>query len=130
MTEELNKLTRLSKKDKLAIDEELKELKKLMNLSKDEELKKLTHLSKEELEEEFRMAKVKEDMDRRSALLYMFEKGLAEGRAKAEAERQAEGEAESLKKVAKSLLQDGLSIEVIKKYTGLSEDEIEPLKKS
>ena len=51
-----------------------------------------------------------------------MEEGRAEERAKAEAEKKAE-KIES----ARKMLQDGLSVEVVSKYSGLSFEEVEKL---
>jgi len=51
-----------------------------------------------------------------------------EANAKGEAEGRAEGRAEGIIDVAKSMLSDGMSIEIVSKYTGLTEEEIGDLK--
>ena len=55
-------------------------------------------------------------------------KGKAEGKAEGIAEGKAEGIAEGKAEVALGLLREGISIEVISKTTGLSEEEIERLR--
>ena len=68
----------------------------------------------------------------RSRLVYnteMYEarrKGLAEGKK----EGKKEGKIEKTREIAKNLLENGISIEIIKKSTGLTEKEIENLKKN
>jgi predicted transposase/invertase (TIGR01784 family) len=50
-------------------------------------------------------------------------KGLAQGRA----EGRAEGKAEAIRENAKRMKTDGLSVEQIAKYTGLTVDDIDSL---
>ena len=57
-----------------------------------------------------------------------LEKGRAEGRAEGLAEGLAEGKAEQTVAIAKEMLSDGMSAEMISKYTGLTIDEIETLR--
>jgi predicted transposase/invertase (TIGR01784 family) len=62
---------------------------------------------------------------------YARETGLAEGRAEGlaegRAEGRAEGEAAKAKSIAKGLLDEGISIEVIRRVTGLSAEEVKAL---
>ena len=51
----------------------------------------------------------------------------AEGRAEGSAEGKAEGRAEERTATARKMLADGLPIDVIRKYTELSEEEIKKL---
>ena len=53
--------------------------------------------------------------------------GKAEGRAEGKAEGKAEGEIQRAKKVALKMLNDGLSPEIVEKYTGLALAQIELL---
>ena len=55
-------------------------------------------------------------------------RGLAKGRAEGRAEGLAEGKAEQTVAIAKEMLSDGMSAEMISKYTGLTIDEIEALR--
>lgn len=57
-----------------------------------------------------------------------LEKGRAEGLAEGRAEGLAEGKAEQTAAIAKEMLSDGMSAEMISKYTGLTIDEIEALR--
>ena len=54
------------------------------------------------------------------------EEGKAEGLEEGRAEERAKAKAEKIES-ARKMLQDGLSVEVISKYSGLSLDEIEKL---
>ena len=49
--------------------------------------------------------------------------GLSEGRS----EGLAEGAAQEKREIAKSMIKEGIAIEIIKKVTGLSADEVEKL---
>ncbi|MCQ2177085.1 MAG: hypothetical protein MJY41_03990, partial [Bacteroidales bacterium] len=53
--------------------------------------------------------------------------GIAEGEAKGRAEGRAEGIAEGKAEMAKAMKNDGMSLEVIARYSGLSESEIKSL---
>ena len=53
------------------------------------------------------------------------EKGLKEWRAEGLAEGLAEGKAEQKIEITKNMLKDGLNIETIEKYTGLSKEQLE-----
>lgn len=55
-----------------------------------------------------------------------FQKGLTEGKI----EGKIEGEKESLEKVAMRMLEEGLAPDLIAKITGLSESDIDKLRKS
>jgi len=52
---------------------------------------------------------------------------LAEGEVKGEAKGRAEGKLEAQRKTAKDMKSDGFPLDVIRKYTGLSQKEIEAL---
>jgi predicted transposase/invertase (TIGR01784 family) len=54
--------------------------------------------------------------------------GIAKGRIEGRVEGKAEGRIEEKKQTAQSMLQDGMSISTISKYTGLSISEIQLLK--
>lgn len=56
------------------------------------------------------------------------EEGLAEGRAEGLAEGRAEGRAEAKKDIVKSMLSNGLSVEQVAKYSGLTVEEVESIK--
>ena len=53
--------------------------------------------------------------------------GRAEGRAQGLAEGRAEGKAEGKAEDAKAMLKDGLPLEKVMAYTGLSKEEVEAL---
>ena len=55
--------------------------------------------------------------------------GLAKGRAEGLAEGRAEGEAKGKAEVAKAMLKDGMALEKVLAYTGLSKKEVEHLAK-
>ena len=73
------------------------------------------------------------EYDRKAALSYAKEKGeaegrakgMVEGRAKGMAEGMAEGERKTKIEMAKLMLKDNKDVEEIKKYTGLTEEELE-----
>ena len=54
--------------------------------------------------------------------------GRAEGRAEGLAEGRAEGRAEAKKDIVKSMLSNGLSVEQVAKYSGLTVEEVESIK--
>lgn len=91
--------------------EENKEIKEaveeLDEVSKDEELKRIAFL------------KEKYIRDEKSAQRYFREQGLQEGRA--------EAKEEDKKEYAKKMLEEKISLEVISRITGLSEEEIKKL---
>ena len=80
----------------------------------------------------------KADMDYKDAIAHASEKGREEGKAegleegekigieKGKAEERAKAKAEKIES-AKKMLQDGLSVEVVSKYSGLSFEEVEKL---
>lgn len=73
----------------------------------------------------------KEYWDYYSTMQTALNKGLAQGRAeglaKGRAEGRAEGKAEAIRENARRMKTDGLSVEQIAKYTGLTLDEIDSL---
>ena len=89
-----------------------------------EAIEQLEEMSSDEKERE--LYEIRE----RSRLVYnteMYEarrKGLADGKK----EGKREGKIEKAREIAKNLLENGVSIEIIKKSTGLTENEIENLK--
>ena len=88
-----------------------------------EAIEQLEEMSSDEKERE--LYEIRE----RSRLVYnteMYEarrKGLADGKK----EGKREGKIEKAREIAKNLLENGVSIEIIKKSTGLTEKEIENL---
>ena len=58
---------------------------------------------------------------------YAKEEGIAQGKAEGLAQGRAEGEQQERIKTAKNMLRDGLNINNISKYTGLSLSEINAL---
>lgn len=70
-------------------------------------------------------AKLNENSAKRAAR----EDGLAEGRAEGLVEGLAEGQRKAIVETAKEMLKDDVDIKKISKYTGLSKEEIEKLKK-
>ena len=91
-----------------------------------EAIEQLEEMSSDEKERE--LYEIRE----RSRLVYnteMYEarrKGLAEGKK----EGKKEGKIEKAREIAKNLLKNDVSIEIIKKSTGLTEKEIENLKEN
>ena len=67
------------------------------------------------------------EYDRKAALSYAKEKGEAEGMEKGKAEGLAEGKRKTKIEMAKLMLKDNKDVEEIKKYTGLTEEELENL---
>ncbi len=57
-------------------------------------------------------------------------KGLAEGRTEGLAKGLAEGEAKAKRETAKGLFEENVSIDIIRKVTGLSEEELQSLRSS
>ena len=53
--------------------------------------------------------------------------GLSEGRSEGEAIGLKKGAAQKQREIAKSMIKEGIAIEIIKKVTGLSADEVEEL---
>ena len=54
-------------------------------------------------------------------------KGIAEGRAKGIAEGRAEGRSEAIRENAARMLHDGMSVELVAKYTGMTVDKVREL---
>ena len=97
----------------------IKEAKKEVEyLTGDEEVKRLAELRE------------KWEMDRNSEIGQAKKEGIEEGEAKGKAEGKAEGKIEGKLEIAKSMLKDGMNLEIVMKYTGLSKEEIENLAKS
>ena len=75
------------------------------------------------------------EIDQRAVRKYALEKGLAEGRAKGLsegmakgiAEGRAEGRAETMTEIVRKMQANGLTIELISTYTGLTQEEIKAL---
>jgi predicted transposase/invertase (TIGR01784 family) len=67
------------------------------------------------------------DQDERGAMAFAVKKAAAEGHAEGHVEGHAEGKKEKAIEAAKKMLADGLTVEVIAKYTGLSLEEIATL---
>ena len=61
-------------------------------------------------------------------LYYAKEKGLAEGRKEGREEGLAEGKTEERLEIAKKMLNEGLSVDLICRTTGLSEEDVLKLK--
>ena len=76
---------------------------------------------------DFWMSLVDERVIAEDALKKGRAEGLAEGRAEGLAEGLAEGRAEAIKENARKMKADGMSVELIVKYTGLTAAEIEAL---
>ncbi len=92
----------------------IKEAKKEVEyLTGDEEVKRLAELRE------------KWEMDRNSEIGQAQKEGEAKGRA----EGKAEGISERNIEIAKSMLKDGIDLEIVMKYTGLSKKEVEELLK-
>ncbi|MDR3157369.1 MAG: hypothetical protein LBT69_05600, partial [Lactobacillales bacterium] len=72
--------------------------------------------------------KEKGERDFNSAIKNSRLQGIAKGRVEGRVEGKAEGRIEEKKQTAQSMLQDGMSISTISKYTGLSISEIQLLK--
>ena len=95
-----------------------------------EAIEQLEEMSSDEKEREIY------EIRERSRLVYnteMYEvrrKGLAEGKKEGKKQGKIEGKIEKAREIAKNLLENGVSIEIIKKSTGLTEKEIENLKKN
>ena len=85
----------------------------------------LKTLSKDEKLQEEYMAREKAIMDKYSALSVAEERGREKGRE----EGREEGERNKAIEASKKMIQDGLSLELIAKYEGLSIAELEQLKK-
>ena len=68
---------------------------------------------------------VKDYWDYYSTMKTAHKKGKAEGLAEGEAKGRAEGRADALKEYACRMKADGMAVEMIAKYTGLSAEEIE-----
>jgi len=72
-------------------------------------------------------------MDQKAILEYKIDEGKAMGRIEGEAIGLEKGRTEGIEKekkqTAKRLLQDGLAIDLVSRYTGLSKEQIEDLKK-
>ena len=68
---------------------------------------------------------VKDYWDYYSTMKTAHKKGKAEGLAEGEAKGRAEGRADALKEYACRMKADGMAVEMIAKYTGLSTEEIE-----
>ncbi len=58
---------------------------------------------------------------------YAVKQGEARGRAEGEAKGRAEGEAKGRAEVAKAMLKNGLTVEMVMSCTGLSKKEVEEL---
>lgn len=55
---------------------------------------------------------------------YAFEQGLEKGKAKGREEGLAEGRKEAVNETAKAMLADGMPVETVAKYTGLTAEMI------
>ena len=92
----------------------IKEAKKEVEyLTGDEEVKRLAELRE------------KWEMDRNSEIGQARKEGIEEGKA----EGKAEGKIEEKLEIAKNMLKDGMNLEIVMKYTGLSKEKIENLAK-
>ena len=91
----------------------------IVRLNADERV--MFRIISQEVDEMFRITE--RENDRRDAR----SEGLAEGRAEGRAEGFTEGELNAKIETAKSMKEDGFSIEKIIKYTGLSKVEIEKI---
>ena len=110
-----NKLSELSKQV-LSDNSRNMLIKKMNKFSGDDEMVRLyTKLSRREMEFNTYKNEAREE-------------GLVEGHAEGHAEGLAEGLAEGTKKVALNMLKENMSISIISRCTGLSEDEVLKLK--
>jgi predicted transposase/invertase (TIGR01784 family) len=92
------------------------------------EIAKLTHEEYEQYIESFKAYRdYKNSLD--TARDEGWASGEAKGRAEGEAKGRAEGKVEEKLETALKMLKDGMSVDVIKKYTGLHKEQIEQLKK-
>lgn len=89
------------------------------------EVAEIGNLSKEEYAKYFESEKVYYDND--GAIRTAEAKGRAEGRAEGHAEGRAEGIEEARRATAKSMKADGMPLDIIAKYTGLTEEEVSAL---
>ena len=89
----------------------------------------LKTLSKDEKLQEEYMAREKAIMDKYSALSVAEERGIEKGKEIGKEEGREEGERNKAIKTSKRMIQDGLSLEFISKYEGLTIVELEQIKK-
>ena len=107
-------------------------LEQVKDMSEDEEYVYMdsTYSSLEEQEEDYKKMYREEALA--EGLAEGREKGLAEGRAEGIAEGIEQGRVEGINQrnidIAKNMLKDDMSLEIISKYTGLSINEINDLK--
>jgi predicted transposase/invertase (TIGR01784 family) len=88
----------------------------------------LKELSADELMREEQLAYEKAIRDEQARIYFATEKARAEGIAEGKAEAIAKGKAEAIAEVARIMLQDGMQISQVAKFTGLASEEIELLK--
>ena len=94
----------------------IKEAKKEVEyLTGDEEVKRLAELRE------------KWEMDRNSEIGQAKKEGIEEGKAEGKEEGKAEGKKEEKLEIAQNMLKDGMNLEIVMKYTGLSKKEVEEL---
>ena len=100
-------------------------------MKENEEVKKANSVLYEMSEDEKlqRLAELREkwDLDERSARQHAIEEGLEEGRKKGMEQGIKEGAENKSIEIAKRMKEEGMSIELIKKMTGLDKDKIEQL---
>ena len=102
------------------LNEEIKET--FLNVLDDADLASLSRENKAQYE-----AKLKSYRDNRACLDYAIEEGILQGIAKGEAIGMEKGMEKGKLEIAKSMKADGISFEIIEKYTGISQSEIEKL---
>ncbi len=130
-TENLNLWVKFIKNPEVIIminkndSKELKETKKAINKAKE----KLKQLSETEHERELAELRDKYIRDQYSIEKYGYLKGKEQGITEGKIEGKIEGISEGRKSVAKNMLEKGKDIELIIECTGLTEEEIEKLKK-
>src|SRR6056297_4120700 len=89
----------------------------------------LKTLSKDEKLQEEYMAREKAIMDKYSALSVAEERGIEKGKEIGKEEGREEGERNKAIEASKKMIQDGLSLEFISKYQGLTIPELKQIKK-
>ena len=97
-------------------NEEVKKANSVLHvMSEDEKLQRLAELRE------------KWDLDERSARQNAIEEGLEEGRKRGFKEGLQEGEENKTVEIAKKMKEEGISIDIIKKITGLDKEKIESI---
>ena len=83
-------------------------------------------------EEVQRLAELREkwEMDRNSEIGQAKKEGIEEGKAEGKEEGKAEGKKEEKLEIAQNMLKDGMNLEIVMKYTGLTKEEVLNLKEN